>query len=437
MTAVGVTEAPVRALHETTPEHKVFQIASRGTVTIPMDDLIVDGALEIYSEVESKGYFSIQFGGRQLQITAGAYVGLIPVNSHVTLDIRPKLPVNNLARIIELSEEGVRAVRGTERKYLTRDQSTSSVLEFLAVNLLESLREIELRGIYKVYRVHASNTSRPRGRIDARRTVTMNVNKGIVHKVYALRYTHTVDSPYNRLLKHALWFLAQRFRRMANRNRALMKDLNRALADYEAVTLDTSPALVAKVRRALAADRIPTARGYYEKPLRIALTVVAGKGVSLLTHGGEIDLAAYVVNFDDLFEAYVRQVLRAALSDPKCGIRVLDGNLEGKRSLFDDRRTPSAQPDVIVRTAAGTVVLVEVKYKEKISRADVNQAIVYGVSYRANDVVLVHVSSSRTGSVLGTIGPLTIHTYGFELGAKDLQEEEVVLATEVRSLAAV
>src|SRR5262249_40365604 len=157
------------------------------------------------------------------------------------------------------------------------------------------------------------------------------------------------------------------FMRTSSPNRKLMSDLNRALAAFESVSTRRSTELARVVAKDLREHRIPQLRRYYEKPLRIALTVVAGEGITLVKHGEQVELSSYVVDFDDLFEAYLREVLRSRLTTN--GFRVLDGNRDGSKRLFDDAKDPPAQPDILIVGRNGTRrVVADAKYKEKTDR---------------------------------------------------------------------
>lgn len=208
------------------------------------------------------------------------------------------------------------------------------------------------------------------------------------------------------------------------------------LAGFESVSTLRSADLVRQVDGDLRRQRIPLMRRYYEKPLRIALTIVASEGVSLVEHGEEVELSSYVVNFDDLFESYLRAVLRSRLENR--GLRVLDGNRDGSKRLFDDAKEPQAQPDILIEASeTKRRIVADAKYKEKTDRGDLNQAITYALSYRATDAILIHqclpgkpIGRQRLGSING----MTLHTYGFDLASPDLDGEEQALADSIAVL---
>lgn len=417
---------------------KIWPVESRKTVVIPYDDLVVKGKLEIYPEVENKGYFAVRFGGRTLILTAGRYIGLIPVNPRVTVHVSPKLPVSNLLRIIEISRRQIGSLGLIERTYDTEPVSSVSIIEFLARNLLLSLRELETHGLHKIYVSHTENSSSPRGRIDFRRTALLNFSRGIRHKVYHSYYEQTADNAYNRLLKYALWFITQRLLRVPNRNRALLHDLNSALAWFDSISLHRPAPLIQQIENDLRRKRVPPNRLYYERPLRIALTILSGKGVSLIGHGDEVELSSYIIDFEKLFEDYLREALRIRVPELVSGASVRSGGTEPKQPLFEDTSWSTAEPDIIVDAPSDKKVVAEVKYRDRVEREDINQAITYGCSFRVKNAVLVLQSPIGKPSELKRLGEtngVNVYTYAFDLANTDLETEEKSFAEVMIGLA--
>jgi hypothetical protein len=66
-------------------------------------------------------------------------IGLIPLTAKISIDVRPKMPVRNLARVLDAARRSLTSIVGTDRLYLSNKLSSSSVLEFLAANLIDSL----------------------------------------------------------------------------------------------------------------------------------------------------------------------------------------------------------------------------------------------------------------------------------------------------------
>ena len=147
--------------------------------------------------------------------------------------------------------------------------------------------------------------------------------------------------------------------------------------------------------------------------------------------GNDLLLETFIIDFDELFEEYVRRVLQRH-ADADGHLFVKDGNHEGKKPLFDDRNDPSAQPDIVFGwRPSGHSIVAEVKYKEKPQRDDINQAVTYSLCYRADRTILVHQAGTpaqRGLRPIGTIQQIRVDAYGFDLAAADLDSEEAVFA---------
>lgn len=400
---------------------RVLQVLSRRSIKLSVSELLVQEELEIFPEVISKGYFSIQFQGKNLQLTAGPFVGLIPINARITVDVRPKLPVGNLARIIELTGSPLNALNRLKQSYVFEGDSSQSVLEFLTGSLLRELKIIFTKGLNRTYVRTEENSAHPRGHLNTERTLRLNFVRGIRHRASSSFYSNTTNTPHNRLIRFALHFTAERLSRLERRNRQLLDDLATALRQFEAIPLVDPRECVKQVEHDLRLNRL--SRSYYIPSLEIALAIVRGRSIVAGT-SGNLELPSYIINFETLFEDYLRKALCCKEYDPT--FEVSDGNNVGQRPLFDDNSQPTAQPDILIRQD-GNLVVLDVKYKDKVDRADINQVVTYASVYRTNIAVLLHQAPAEEESGLflrGKIGTLSVYCYQFYLGTSDLLVEE-------------
>lgn len=414
----------------------MLTVESRKSIKIPISELVTENRLEVFPEVESEGYFTVKFRGPDLYLTAGRFVGRIPVSPTITIEVTPKLPVSNLARVVEIAEHPLQGIESFPRLYLRTPELTDGILEFLARNLVKALEEIETHGLSKTYVLSATNSSHPRGRINFRQTTLLNYSRGIRHKLYSSRYEHTIDHSHNRLLKYVLWFVAQRLSRTSRRDRELCSSLNRMLLLFEGVSFDRSKKLIESVREDLLSKRIPANRRYYEGALAIALTILSGQGISLVGHGSEVELSSYIIDFETLFESYLRQVLRANMVVELPGIRIRDGNGEAKKRLFDNRKEPTANPDIVIDEPGSIKMIADVKYKDKIDRADINQVITYGCSYRVSNLLLIHQSGVNEASGIQLVGRMdqySLYRYAYDLANASLEQEEKAFCQAIKN----
>lgn len=118
---------------------------------------------------------------------------------------------------------------------------------------------------------------------------------------------------------------------------------------------------------------------------------------------------------------------------------VRDGNLEGKRPLYDQRKEPTAEPDIVMMSAVNqNTVVADVKYKGRPDRADINQVVTYAAVYRSKRVVMIHQSDPGSSGHydIGSIGDLELFGYGIDLAAPDYGSEETKMASYLLGLVA-
>lgn len=412
---------------------------SRSTISIPLSELLQNGRLEIYRQVEERGYFSLHFRGKELQLVAGPYVGLIPICPGVTINVQPRLPVANLARILEFSREALRAINEVDRTYAWFGEATPSILEFLLRSLLASLETVEIHGLDKQYTRVESVSGTPRGRIDLQATFRRLIARGIDQKIVTRRFEQTLNTPANRLIKAALYEGTQRLARSGAATASVIRDLNRMLLRFESVPLDITGSLV--IAKATVDVRTNlSARSYYAEAVKVASAILSGKGIALDRQGTDFEMASFILNFEDVFESYLRQALAKALWNSSRGsFAVLNGNDKANsRPVFDDAASPSAQPDIIIRRG-DCCVLAEIKYKDSTNRENLNQLIGYTASYRAKAGILVHLAPKGQSSGIKRVGRIEeteYFTFPFNLSSDHLQAEEAVLARAVEELCA-
>ncbi|MET3781116.1 5-methylcytosine-specific restriction enzyme subunit McrC [Brevundimonas sp. 1080] len=389
------------------------------------------GELTVYPHVEEKALLSLQFRKGLVTLTAGRYVGFIPLSPRIAVDVRPKLPVSNLARVLDLAGTPIGALAGADRSYSREKLPSRSITLFLLANLTRAIQPLSEHGIWKSYVRVARRTSTPSGRINVSSTLKTCLSRGMRHHAVAERFLLTSDTPANRVIRAALTYLLS----VSQRDEASLTTLsnaNRALNLLPEEIGSIQPGDIDIVVNTMRNQALPKNRLYYSKALDIATLVLQGRSIGLDRVGDDLIMETFIVDFEDIFEKYIRKVLHLA-SGPD--LLVLDGNVEGKKPLFDDRNDPPAQPDIILsRPTTNESVVVEVKYKDKPDRSDINQAITYAVAYRCDRVVLAHqckANGPRGLRRLGVVNGITVDAYAFDLGRQDLEAEEQAFAVTV------
>lgn len=413
-------------------DHQLVTVAARSSVELPLSAVLKGGQINVFPEVETAGLLFLQFQGGKIRLTAGKYIGLIPLTPDITVDVRPKLPVRNLARILDHARASLGSV-ALDRHYETTDDQGVTVLEFLLSNLVSSLQGVQERGYLKNY-TRRLDAGALRGRLLAGQTLKSLWSRGERHKVATEAFGQTVDIAANRVIKLAMENAMATLCRVRPTS-PILKEANRAHGEFPRSVSPIQHTDLQICRAALKSRSLPASRGYYYRPMEISQLLLSNAAVSLERTGGDIQLQTFILNFEEVFENYLRHVLEMRAP---AGCDVRDGNGDGARPLYDDRPDPPAQPDIVLEYAGSRPVIVEVKYKDKPDRADVNQVVTYAAAYRATTVVLVHQAkaTAQNGTKLrGTINSTRIYTYGFDLAAHDLEAEEAAFVAAMSAFA--
>lgn len=430
------------------PKRKVYTVREFEEVDVPLSHLIVNDELQIYEPVGEGDYFSVNRKKGKLVFRAGSYIGLIPINDRVVLDVRPRVPLDNLERMLRIAEDTPTELGDFLRYYDTFEEPLPSMLDLFTQGLINAIRGIEENGVFREYIQREEDTSFPHGRLRLGETMQRHAARGIKHRVTASWFEPTIDNPVNRCLKYTLWFLADHYISTGRNKSRFLQGLERAYHLFGGVELDKSLHFL-KAPSVANPELMPSIRSYYKPALYLALIIIRNRGVSFANRKGGILMPSLLINLQNTFETYLRNVLRGRFKDISDRIRVLDGNKKGSdggsKLLYDELPSTDAKPDIVFRSMnppAGVseyLLVVDAKYKnvKKPERPEVEQAVTYGASYRAPVVVIVHprIDKSPHGlHLLGNIKPLSVYHYAFDLAADDPEEEEEKFAEEMKGL---
>jgi 5-methylcytosine-specific restriction enzyme subunit McrC len=423
----------------------VIRCAEQGLVEIELNELQdSSGKLRLNPEIEDGDYFAVSLRRGVISLRARGYIGLIPLSDNVVVDVRPRVPVRNLARVIHLSGDPP-TVLTSLRSYATAPEWSDSLLDVYARALAGFVEVIASSGLLREYVRREADSSFPRGRLRLDGTLTLR-QRGIRHKARIAWFERSDNNAPNRCLKYAMWLLAQRYtadNRRDDAPRDAQRHLNALFPIFGGVPLDHSQAFL-EDPVVTGAHELPTLRSYYRDALNVAVALIRQRSVVLDSSGGTVRMPSLVVNMSYVFEAYIRNVLRRYVAAEGLAANVLDGNDEGSRGLYDGRGEPEATPDIVLEphNPAAPPIILEVKnvpIKSSESERDhVNQVATYGLVYRAPRVVIVHprASTLQPGGLhfLGDIDHVAIYQYRFDLNAADLAGEDERFGAAITAL---
>lgn len=422
---------------------RIVPCEEHGPVEIPLEELIgPSGRLELNPEIESRDFFAVHLSKGALCLRARGYIGQIPLNKRIVVDVRPRVPVSSLSRMVRLS--GVEpTVLSSVRSYATGGEWDDSLLDLYAKGLVEHVQRIAQAGFLREYERREERSSFPRGRIAVHRTIQSLNARGIKHAAHVSWFEHSRDNAPNRCLKYATWTLARRYQSLdvqKRPNRLALKRLNAIYGLLDGVALDhgrrfLDDALVT------GASPLPAHRDYYRDALNLALAVVHMRAILLDSSDGPVRMPSAVLDMNAVFERYIRNVLRRYATEQRWTTKVLNGNSEGRRGLYEEHPSPEANPDVVIRSPDGATPLVlDVKNVpvDGHARDSINQAVTYALCYGAPATMVVHPRGSRVQrpgmAKLGHIGQVAVYRYRFDVGAESLLEEEERFSDAVSEL---
>lgn len=410
---------------------KIFSCNEHEPISVPMQYVLgANGRMMLHPEIENGDYFSVSLRRGTLTLFSRGYVGYIPINDRVIVNVRPRVPVTNLAQLADLA--GVpRRILSTVRHYELTGTWSESLIDLYAAALAGHVDNIALNGLIRDYRREEQGSSFPKGRILMGPTLQKYVSHGQNYRAYNAWFTRTADNPMNRCLKYAIWLIAQYYirRSATQRSRRIWQRINASYNMFDGVLLDHSRTFLADPTVTGKRD-LPSVRAYYRDALDVALAIIHQRGLMLEDSSGRgIQLPSIVLDMSSLFEAYIRKSLQLYAVEHDWQWDVLDGNSEGSRPLYRGQASPAATPDIVVQGRGIIPLVFEVKYipvDGSSSRDAVNQAITYANCYEANRVVLVHPCKDGQASgmhKLGDVGEIEVLQYRFDLSSSDLAGE--------------
>jgi len=404
---------------------RIFDVVEREEASIPITELLTEGKLAVHSEVLNRGFFQIRLSRENLSIFAGQYIGLVPLNERVVINVQPKLPIPRLLSILGRAETKIRSLASFTVGYRAAASRPLALLEPIASTLVSQLRKLQGIGFLKEYVPTSTDDGPLRGRILFDRSIRRFWSKGLQHRAGVSFYDLTANVPSNQVLKSAIDHLLTQFRYLPEKPQSVMNDLGTYQELFQ--SLDIQDIEPWNIRRA-EWKSLPEP---HREAAELATLIVQGRGVELPA-AGQIPLPSFLINMAEVFESYLRNVLKTGLLP---GCKVLDGNKEGARPLYDDKPLPLTTPDMVFTTAGAVILVADVKYKSAPSREDVNQIVTYAVRYAIKKVLFVCLSSAIAGRLerLGTISGIEVHCYEFSLSAANLDTEEANFISAIRN----
>lgn len=417
---------------------RIIDVIERSPFSLPVKDVLDEnGGLSFLESIKSKNYFNVEFRSNTLTFVAGNYIGQIPLTGDIAINVKPKIPINNLARIISLGNQPVKCLNFFNRAYMVEGEVSNTLLEAIAQSLVSSLKILDAEGIYREYSVRDEHLPTLRGRINIPQFVRQNISKSMSRTLPCTFYELTADTLLNRLIKKAIFKIGEALSIQSTVAKELLSDLTYFANRLTNIKLDHKKHVEEEVRLYLQRNRLPVLRSYYLDIIDTCLLILDGSGVELVRTEGTTTLHSFLVNLENAFESYIREVLRQSAKLSKPVQRVLDGNNEGKSYLFSDSKKYDAKPDLVIGSREKVIAIGDVKYKTKLSEADRYQLISHAISYKSNLAFFVTPLMDKTevdANYIGKIGDIKLYHYKVDLDSHNLFKIEEQFSEWVENL---
>ncbi|MHC8944319.1 5-methylcytosine restriction system specificity protein McrC [Advenella incenata] len=412
----------------------VVTAEERKVIDISVDEIVLfGGKINIYPNV--KNFFSIDYKPREqkLSLVAGGYIGLIPLNEKISINIKPKFPIPNLIRLVSLSKENLNSLDFFSKLYQEENSTSNVIFVFMVRTLVSELRKLTCEGVMKLYVSEYKEGNSIRGKLNYKKSIQRLWSRGHFHKAAFNYFDFSIDNEFNRTIKRALIHCIYEIKKNRDYDAKLLNELIDFHRYFESVGENFSVRDLDCVRQIIRAGKVPSLRDYYLPICRICIAILSKKGINFENQSPDIELRSYFLDVALIFEKYLFNSLVQNIPKVNSKIQTLDGNFEGRKKFFNQPSIAGgdAKPDIILRTSENFLLIADVKYKSNAKESDRYQIISHAISYDVKRAVLVlpreaeHIEKAliKIGSV-GTTYEIDVYEYYFNLSNPDLEAEE-------------
>ncbi len=408
----------------------VVKAQERSSVLLNQRDLVGgNGALQVLTVAQDRGLINFKITTKGLEVSVNGVVGLLPINEHLSLDIKPKFSLSNLDRMVAVSEESLRMVSDAERRYQVAKLETYS-LEALIKSLAHYTGQLLQQGLQKTY-VRSEGTNIPRPRINFGKSQKQFWSCQRFNQAVVITFDISTESRLNSLIRDACE-VSFRFAKRDSKLACVLPVLRlalEALSNNKRISkLESKQAYFGDL------EKIPSFRTAYQHAVPLAFELMRRSSVLHDSLLGASTMPSFLINLERVFEAYIRNSLLSQ------GCPVRDGNEKRwqKPLLIGDTKY-FVKPDIVYLEKGSTPIICDIKYKKKPKEEDRYQIISHALSYFADFAILVYPSSDGASGLkyLGKTGnngcEVKLYNYFFNLDG-DLEHEEAQIATALRNL---
>lgn len=414
----------------------VLRAREHEPITVPAELILQDRRLDLFPDLQGEKLFRVKLRTDGLEVQPTGYIGFIPLNHRVAIEVEPRMPIANVEHLLARSRQSPAVTLPYIRRFSEGAGDAAPFMQLLAARYATLLHELRYEGAYKTYAPRRYVGSSPSGRIDPLATALRSRSTQRVTAVYE-RFDRTLDNAANRVI-------------VAAGRRLLCSPLFHAGSDPKlARSIEAGLALldgVAEVREpeVPSLTALPEQRPVLGQLVALSAVILSEQGVRLRGEG-LLRLPSFLIKMEDVFEAYTRIVMQE--SEALSAFVIEDGNKRppagAARALFTDvgaLGNRDATPDIVVSCDGTRIGIIEVKYKPckaHPERDNLNQLLTYALAYGVTKAVLLYPAMEKQATGierLGTVNGIDCFKAQLKLSIDDIEAEERVLCTALDNL---
>jgi 5-methylcytosine-specific restriction enzyme subunit McrC len=343
-------------------------------------------------------YVAVEFPspktGDQWQLTSQGWIGYLPLSSRIGLSLQPKVPLQNLFRMIEIAY-GLGSLHFSDDLF-----RCNTLAEFYARLALLLARRIQIRcraGLYQSYQTRTAELPYVRGKVLLDRVLSAPR----ADRISCLYQEPTVDVEENRILLWTLWrILRSGF--CDEGVYATVSHLYRSLARIVTLQPQTPLACVNRPYNRLNED--------YRPLHALCRFFLEGSGPGLAA--GDHEMLAFLIDMSHLYERFVAAWI-VNHAPAGMGVRLQE------RLHFGAERGHTFTIDMVLydQQSGQPRAVLDTKYKTPTSSptsSDLAQVVAYATAKGCKDALLVY-PVELTSPFDQRIGDVRVRTLSFPL----------------------
>jgi 5-methylcytosine-specific restriction enzyme subunit McrC len=413
----------------------ILKTREHESILVPGDLIFREGRLHVFPDIKGEKFFKITLRHRGVELQAAGYIGFIPLNNAIAIEVAPRIPVANVEYLLARSGLTPAVTLPYVRQFDEAHEDAAPFLQLLAMRLDALLHELKYEGVLKTYVRRRHVGSNPSGRILPLETMLSSRSKGRAVAHFE-QFDRTIDNPVNRLILAAgRKVLRSKVFREGAANQKLAQSISAGLLSLRGVDSMTEPEHVGL-------EDVPSHRPFLRQLVSVSSVILRELGVRLRSEG-QLSLPTFLIKMDDVFEAYVRKALQE--STELNGLGVQDGNQQppsGAAKRLFEKEGPlgnrDATPDIVIGQDSKLISVIEVKYKpcpKQPERDNLNQVLTYALAYNVKHAVLLYPATdgqSTELTKLGVVQGVECYKATIDLSVRSIREEEGMLAGLIR-----